>query len=261
MNTILLQLERLRRHYDVAVRSYDHISLLDLSHSLRIWVELKEALLERAPAFAKTMGFKASSPIRKVLKAARGYPFVFCYLASGVVTYAPTGVLVRSPSRDGEHTDYYVGVSAKFQQDHLLLNNYCYIEAPVDEKLMKALNAESVSRCNYQQWLGAEAVRLCYRAENGSLQTVYMSREIVVKRVANALDGSHASAAAESTNSYDVPVKHLLEHNIGGLPLPYFILLKIAQDILENAPRLLGVGAEDGQPNNSFKPTPLRGAA
>ena len=33
MQTVLLQLERLRRHYTTAVRTYDHVSLLDLSHN------------------------------------------------------------------------------------------------------------------------------------------------------------------------------------------------------------------------------------
>ena len=62
----------------------------------------------------------------------------------------------------------------------------------------------------------------------------------MVKRVANTLDGSHASLAAyESDNRFDPAVRHLLHYQVGGLPLPYFVLLKIAQDILSIAKKLL----------------------
>ncbi|MFN9387433.1 MAG: hypothetical protein ACK6BU_10800, partial [Cyanobacteriota bacterium] len=68
----------------------------------------------------------------------------------------------------------------------------------------------------------------------GPLETVAISREMIIKRVANTLDGSHASAAGggEVDNAFDAPVHHLLKYKVGGLPLPYFILLKVAQDIL-----------------------------
>ncbi len=36
-----------------------------------------------------------------------------------------------------------------------------------------------------------------------------------------------------------------MELKVGGLPLPYFILLKCAQDIVEVAPKLLGQNTGD----------------
>ena len=64
-----------------------------------------------------------------------------------------------------------------------------------------------------------------------------------IKRMANTFDGSHPSIAKDEdnyNNKFDEPIRSLLHlHLMGGLPLPYFILLKIAQDILEIAPHLL----------------------
>jgi len=65
---VVLHLERLRRHYELAVRTYDHISLLDLSHSLRMWVELKTPLTTIAPKFASAISFKTATPLKKYLK-------------------------------------------------------------------------------------------------------------------------------------------------------------------------------------------------
>jgi hypothetical protein len=70
--------------------------------------------------------------------------------------------------------------------------------------------------------------------ENGEYTKVTISREMVIKRVANTLEGSHASTsqAEEYGNSFDEPIHYLLRYAVGGLPLPYFILLKISQDLL-----------------------------
>lgn len=110
--------------------------------------------------------------------------------------------------------------------------------------MVAALGTEQQKRCNYAHWLGAEVVRLSYPSQvsGQKMTTVSLSREMLVKRVANTLDGSHPSAAGNSTtdvNSNDEAVRQLLSHLMGGLPLPYFIILKIAQDILDIAPRLL----------------------
>jgi len=124
------------------------------------------------------------------------------------------------------------------------LKNYYLVGLCFDQRLVKALGAEDVTCCNYMQWMGAEAVRLSYPAEEGALKKLVITREMIVRRVANTLDGSHPSAAGKNEdmeNGFDAAVHHLLQYQMGGLPLPYFILLKIAQDILATAPRLLGI--------------------
>jgi hypothetical protein len=100
--------------------------------------------------------------------------------------------------------------------------------------------AES-SRCTYAGWMGAEAVRLSWPMSGDNSELVTISREVLVKRVANVLDGSHPSLGSDPDNRFDAPVQYLLTCQVAGFPLPYFILLKVAQDILDEVPRLLGL--------------------
>ncbi|MCC8991449.1 MAG: hypothetical protein LM514_02410 [Streptococcus sp.] len=244
METILIQMNRLRRHYNVVVRSYDQIALLDLSHSLRIWVELKQALVRISPKFSSSILFKTAIPARKVLKAARGHRFIFSYMPGGVITYASQGYLSSGPEMELNSGDFTTGIAVKLSDNgQIELGKYCIISTSFEQPLIKALDAEVVTRCTYMQWLASEAVRVSFIDPNGDLKTVAISREMIVKRVANTLDGSHPSVAggADTDNQFDAPVHHLLQYKMGGLSLPYFILLKIAQDILDVAPRFLGM--------------------
>lgn len=86
--------------------------------------------------------------------------------------------------------------------------------------------------------MGAEAVRVGYRDESGNLVRKSISREVLIRRVANTMGGSHP-AGAEALSDFDPAVQELMHTSVGGVPVPYFILLKSAQDILEIAPRLL----------------------
>lgn len=250
MKTIALHLKRLRRHYEAAVQTYDHVSLLDLSHSLRIWVELKQELPKLAQAFGTTMSFNTAIPAKKVLKASKGYRYVFSYMPGGVITYCANGHLVSGPEMNHDAGDFTTGIAVKMGEDHMWLNKFCIVGRSFDQPLIKALEAESITRCNYTQWLGSEVVRVSFPKADRVLTTTAISREMIVKRVANTLDGSHASLAAyESDNTFDPAVHHLLQYQIGGLPLPYLILLKIAQDILSITPKLLGLEMQEAQPN------------
>lgn len=245
MRTVLLQLERLRRHYEVSVRSYDQVSLLDLSHSLRVWVELKGPLTKLAPKFSTTLAFKTAMPAKKVLKAVRGKRFVFSYMSGSVITYASKGNVSSLPDF-GPNTPVHSTMKMMMNSNGSLeLSQIGIVGMLVEQPLLKYFGVENQTRCNYAQWLGSEVVRVCYPAETGILKVVSVNREMIVKRVANTLDGSHPSAASgnnEGNNAFDETVHHLLQYQVAGLPLPYFILLKIAQDILDIAPTLLGVG-------------------
>ncbi|QOL49756.1 hypothetical protein [Massilia litorea] len=179
MRTVLLHLERLQRHYEASVRSYDEVSLLDLSHSLRVWADLKTVLPQLAPAFSKTLSFKTSTPAKKVLRAARGSRFVFAFMPGGVITYAANGSIVTGP-QDIKDRSFTVGVSCKINTDGSMeLKNYSFMEVASDQPMVKAAAAEDVSRCNYSQWLGAEAVRMSYPDKTGELKIVSITREML----------------------------------------------------------------------------------
>lgn len=241
MKSLLLNVERLRRHYESAVKTYDEVSLLDLSHSLRLWTELKDPLKEISPKFSSAQVFKTAIPARKVLKAARGHRYVFSYMPGGVVTYASNGSLVEGPDIGGKEDKSSLGIAFKVSDEYIELGKFSAVSTNFDQSLIRALSAESVTRCNFVQWMGAEVVRVCYKEGNGELTSISISREMIIKRVANTLDGSHPSLAGteDDENTFDKPVHHLLQYKIGGLPLPYFILLKIAQDILDKTPKLV----------------------
>jgi hypothetical protein len=244
VRTVLLQLERLRRHYEVSVRSYDQVSLLDLSHSLRVWVELKNPLTKLAPKFSTTLAFKTAMPAKRVLKAVRGKRFVFSYMPGGVITYAHKGNVLSLPDFDPETPVQSTAKIMMHIDGALELSQIGIVGMVVEQPLLKSFGVEDQTRCNYAQWLGSEVVRVCYPVETGTLKVVSINREMIMKRVANTLDGSHPSAASEDNagdNTFDDAVHHLLQYRVAGLPLPYFILLKIAQDILDIAPNLLGV--------------------
>ena len=242
MKTVLLHLERLRRHYEAAVRTYDHVSLLDLSHSLRVWTELKQPLTTISPKFASSISFKTAIPAKRIFRAARGAEYLFSYMPGGVRTYASNGHLASGPGMGPSDGDFTIGIAVKVSPPLIELGKYCVVKRSFDQPLIKALDAEQVTRCTFTQWLGAEAVRVSFPNEAGTLEVVAISREMIIKRVANTLDGSHPSAAGavDSSNVFDPPIHRLLQYQMGGLPLPYLILLKVAQDIVEVAPKLLG---------------------
>lgn len=252
MNTVLLHLERLRRHYEVAVHTYDQVSLLDLSHALRVWAELKKPLQSLAPKFSNAIAFKTGGPAKKVLKAARGHNYVFCYMPGGVITYASKGHLASGPGMGEGDGDFAFGIAVKPTASQIELGKFALVSTAFDQPLIKALDSQAVTRCTFMQWMGSEAVRVAFQnpKKNGQYETVTISREMVIKRVANTLDGSHPSAAGGSDvdNTFDAPTHHLLQYQVGGVPLPYFILLKIAQDILEVSQRLLVPNGKATQP-------------
>jgi hypothetical protein len=242
MRMVQVHLERLRRHYEASVRSHDEISLLDLSHTLRIWADLKSELPKHAPGFATTSSFKTAIPAPKAVRALRGSGYVIAYMPDGVITFASNGSVMGGPKHHNpEIPRQYSSVVSWSEDGSMKLKNFFVIDKEVDEKTSNVLTQGQLKRCSFLQWMGAEAVRMSYPSQTGELVPLTICRETLIRRVANTLDGSHPSGSADLTNSYDPTVHYLLQFMVGGLSLPYFILLKIAQDILANAPKLLGI--------------------
>jgi hypothetical protein len=175
MKSVLLQLERLRRHYDVAVHTYDDVAFLDLAHILRVWTELKRPLLGLSPNFSTTESFRTAIPAKKILRAARGHRYVFSYMPGGAITYANRGDLASGPQM-GPHDKFTIGIAVRVMPGYMELGKYCYVSTDFDQELVKALEAESVTHCTYMQWLGAEAVRLSYPGRDGKLKRNLSSR-------------------------------------------------------------------------------------
>jgi len=162
-------------------------------------------------------------------------------MPDGVLTYAANGHLASGPAV-GANDDETLAVAVRVSPSHIEVAKYAWVSAPFEHDLVKALEAETVTRCKFMQWMSTEAVRMSYHDSiKGSQVALSISREMVIKRVANTLDGSHPSAASDADidNTFDAPIHYLLQYKVGGLPLPYYILLKIAKDILDAGQRLL----------------------
>ncbi|MDP7152424.1 MAG: hypothetical protein QGI70_15825 [Paracoccaceae bacterium] len=241
MSSVEIQLHRLRRHYDVAVKTYDKVSFLDLTHTLRIWTELKGPLQVHYPDFAGGRHFKTGMPCRKVQKASRGCEFIFSYMPGGVITYASRGEIFSGPELGTKGGDFTKGATIRISPPLLEVKNIYFVSKALDQPLIKALKHETIKQLRYEHWLGAEAVRMAYSRGQPELNRIAISREQIIKRVANTMDASHVAneQIQDSGNRFDEPIQKLLNYNVAGLPFPYFIILKIAQDILEVANRHL----------------------
>jgi len=246
MKSSLRQLERLWRHYQDAETSYDEVSLLDLSHSLRIWIELKTHLPSIAPAVETSKVFKTSSPHRNAMRQLRDQKYVLAYFPDGVITHASKGGIFSIPDIPND-LDFWSatriasnGPAMQISQMHFAS---CQLHTSVTHKLLHP----QIKRCNYSHWLGSEAIRVQFiNPQSGTLDRAAITREMMVKRVANIMEGSHARADGDGgSNQFDDPIRYLSNVKCSNLPMPYFILLKIAQDILTKMPPLLGIAPYD----------------
>lgn len=242
--TVALQMERLRRHHQAATLAYDPVTLLDLSHALRIWSEMGKELATRYPKTVTTRQFRNTTPPKKVAQWAKGNQSVIAYFPGSVDTYAAAGrIAAMTPAANVDGT-FALFISLKESSNgQTSVQRYCFVkDAVYNREFELALSSNSEVPCNYQQWLGGEAVRLSFLADSGSVREERIDRKTLIERVANTLDGSHPSINGRiAGQKYDAPVHHLLEYEVLGLPLPYLLLLKIAQDILSILPKQLGL--------------------
>lgn len=235
--TIALHFSRLKRHYENVVRTYDHVGFLDLANSSRIWTEIKQHVQVEVPDFARAPCFKSASPNKRVVRLAKGHRFVFSGMPEMVTTYAHKGRIAAAPDTAPADGDFTLGAEILLRPDGGLdFGGYNYISTGLPKEGMHYLGKDNVSRCNFAGWLGSEAARVSYRSNDGTLKREVFSLETIVKRLSNVYDGSHYSRAAvvNSENKYDEPLAYLQKHSVGGLPLPYYILLRFAQELIKN---------------------------
>lgn len=240
MNPFPIQFERLRRHTQQATDTFDQISLLDLSHSLRVWADLKSQV-QHAPGLTATLAFKSAVPAKKLVRALRGRTYILFTMPSSVHTAASRNQL--GFTGDGIHAggSATVGATAKFNENGSLdISAYYYVKGEVEPPLRSLLGEGQVSRGNFHQWLGSEAIRLSYPGAEGQITPIGISREGLIRRIANTFNASHPrdpDASESQTHVLDPAIQFMMNYTVAGLPVPYFVLLKAAQDIIEVAPK------------------------
>ena len=230
-----IQVKRLKRHYEASIRTYDNVSLLDLSHTLRVWTEMKRDLLGNSK-FGSQTAFKSGSPNRKLIRQIGDAQFLLTYLPDGAITYAHENQIASSARTFG---DGYIGATVRKNEDGSLeVRSFQFVALALSPDNQKFVDRPRMSRGNFAQWLGAEVARYRLEEPDGSRIESSISREILIRRVANSMDASHPSSSSprDSENRFDRHLELLSEFSIGGLPLPYFVLLHAARTIIGRLP-------------------------
>lgn len=237
MSSLAIQYERLRRHYDAAARTYDQVSFLDLAHTLRVWSDLTKTIESVAPEFSKSIAFKIVSLSRHARRTLRDREFVYSLLPDSVVTYASQGVITGLRKQDEQPANAEIIANAKSwkNSEKLEVAFYAYISPSVNAPVAKIFHGKKVKRCTFKQWMSSHSVVGSLRIKKDGFERFELTRMQLIQRVANELDASHprGSAVPPSAAKASRATHYLLEHMVAGLPLPYFHLLKDAQDIVE----------------------------
>lgn len=236
MNSLTLQYERLRRHCEDASHTYDHISFIELAHTLRIWVDFIPKIESLAPEFSKVKKFKTLTPSRHTLRTFQGRAYVHNLMAGFVITYASKGNLTGLNKQIDDSTDSETWSQFRTTPPKLELGYYTFVSPKVEMFIEDIIRGQKTERYPFKRWMSSLSVIGAYRNEKGELERFALTRMSLIERVANELDGSHpqgfpvpkgALAASRATHYL------LKDHFVAGLPLPYFLLLKDAQDIIE----------------------------
>ncbi len=206
-----IQYYRLLRHYNFALKNADPISFLDLSHSLRIWVDMKSEIDNLLLSKDPSIRFKNPESSKKVEKILKGSKFTFLPLASGI----------ESP-----------GIQVK----GIRVINRALSPDEVKELYEAGPTILKTTTLNFSEWISSGIYKVP-DTENDGLE-LSISREMLIKRVANILGASHPQGTDNEDareNRFDKYIVDL--HNMklaNGYPATYYQLLEIAKDILNS---------------------------
>ncbi len=231
MNNYKLQLERLKRHYEQSINAYDLVSFLDLAHTLRIWTELKEAIQRDFPK-SKFKKWILTKRLHSILNENN---CIYAHLPDWVRTKAEVnkGQISYWPQWDEK---FSISNIIKFEPDgSIYISQFTYIREALKQDRIGILNQEShnpqTALVCFSKYLDSPAIY--YRFGSKSLN--HISNEQLIKRVANEYEASHSEnqlSNFEEKNIFSEPVKKIMQYWCSNLPLPYFILLHIAKNII-----------------------------
>jgi hypothetical protein len=240
VSNLSLQLERLRRHHHVAIRSYDEVSLVELSHVLRVWADLRTQLPTISPRFSSSIAFTTAIPAKKLSRLGSDRRSVFCYVPDGVTistTSAGNSQLFATLGDEEDNVQVYLAAAVKRTASSITLKNYVYLSPAPEQEIAELARSAQVKRCSFAQWLGSEIVRGTYRRET-AISPFSFSRDLLIRRLANEYEASHPldlERLSRSPDDHSRALAHLMQHRILGLPLPYYMALSVAERLLENA--------------------------
>jgi hypothetical protein len=212
-----LQYRRLGRHVEAVIRSADSISMLDMAHSLRIWAEMKTFVDRQLQDLDMRIRWPNPRTNRRRDRVWHGTKFFHASLAGDVeinnVRVAGFSVIDRA------------------------------LTAEEVQRLYEAGRPEVAEvELAFFEWLGSSVVKVT-QDERGEHEILTISREMLIKRVANVLGASHPQGMdrlSADENRFDPYVEELMEFRVLDRPLPYLLLVEIAQTITERLRPFLG---------------------
>lgn len=235
---INLNLERLKRQFEICAEKYDEVSLLDLAHVLRIWVDMQDAVQKYININLPMCKFKTFSVKLRRDIPWKDHAYVFCSFPDSVITRTELGISFSW----GKESEIGTGMidSDNASNGLVACKELFQIETELDDTIFHDIirngtGMYSIKKTSFLEWLKAECIRVNYLdPDSGELTKKIIPREILIKRVANVLGGSHPEGNEPSSNQFDNAVKHITSKSIADRPLSYYILIKSAYDILVN---------------------------
>lgn len=204
-----LQYDRLARHHDSALNAKDAISFLDLAHVLRVWVDMKTTVTDMAQERGLQLELVHHTAPKSIKKSLKG----------AVHTYLPLASRVDSP-----------GV----QVTGIRITSRALTPEEIKARAAMGPPVAVPTRMTFSEWMAAGVLEV--PSGDTSHPHLTLSREIIIKRVANVLGASHPAGMEESDpqeNRFDQYILDL--HGISladGYPATYYQLLEIAGEIL-----------------------------
>jgi hypothetical protein len=236
MSDYKIQLERLERHYQSSINSYDVISFYDLAANLRFWTELKGNIEQKC----NEKIFTISTFTNNLKKIFRGTEYVFCCLPNGVSTSAVAtgennGRLAVEGPIIGKFTQ---AVNFKVEKNgDLTINQFIMLYKDSSSNEVNVLKNETkripTEIVTFSKYLESSAIYFRFPG----LEPKNISNNELIHRVANEYEGTHPSpkdTKFKVNNIFSKPVNRLMQYRCAELPLPYFVLLHIAKNIIDN---------------------------
>lgn len=212
---IKLQFRRLKKHYEECVNNIDEVHMLDLAHTLRIWVEIAKDIDELIKEEQFKVKFSNPTKNKEIEEVLKGSAFMYIPLASCPKTN--TGMQVSN-----------------------IIFIKKMLSAEEAKKLYEAGKQEAKNvELSFTEWLGSEILE----TKNKKGERIGIARNILIKRVANLLGASHPQEkdnAEEYEHRFDPFIKDL--HTLiiaNGYPSTYYQLIEIAEVIINSLKNLL----------------------
>lgn len=206
---IHLQYDRLARHHGNALQTKDEISFLDLAHTLRVWVDMKATVTEMARERGLDLGLRHYTPPKFIKQTLQGATHTYLPLADGVES---PGVEVRG----------------------IRITNRALTPEEIKRRAAAGPPVAVASKMTFSEWLAAGVIEV--PSDDPNHPHLVISREIIIKRVANVLGASHPAGMEDADpleNRFD---RYVLElHGIrvaDGYPATYYQLLAISGELL-----------------------------